>query len=74
MVDPWYDIVICHTSANDAIVMKYQLIEDGLTDGEDFEWRWTGSTWDSATGQHPSQTRFSFREEKVATFYKLKWQ
>ena len=70
----WYDIVVEHTPASLAIDMKNQLIQDGLASGVDFEWRWTGSTWDSAVGYNPSATRFSFRDESMATFYRLKWQ
>lgn len=70
----WHDILVEHTPASRAIDMKNQLIEDGLTQGVDFEWRWTGSTWDSNVGYNPSTTRFSFRDESMATFYRLKWQ
>ena len=70
----WYDVVVKHTPASLAIHMKNNLLQDGLVQGVDFEWRWTGSTWDSTSGVYPAQTRFSFREESVATFYRLKWQ
>lgn len=70
----WHDIVVKHTPASLAIEMKNNLLQDGLVQGVDFEWRWTGSAWDTASGVDPAQTRFSFREESVATFYRLKWQ
>lgn len=70
----WHDIVVEHTPASLAIDMKNQLVEDGLVSGVDFEWRWTGSTWDASVGHNPSATRFSFRDESMATFYRLKWQ
>ena len=72
--ETWHDILVEHTPASRAIDMKNQLIEDGLTQGVDFEWRWTGSQWDADVGHNPSTTRFSFRNESVATFYRLKWQ
>ena len=70
----WHDVVVTHTPAQRAIDLKNEIVSNGLEHGKDFEWRWTGSTWDSMTGQHPSETRFSFREESMATFYRLKWQ
>ena len=70
----WYDVVVKHTHAQRAIEIKNEIIADGLVQGIDFEWRWTGSSWDNMTGSLPSQTKFSFREEKLAVFYKLKWK
>ena len=70
----WYDIVVEHTSASSAIDLKDQLMHDGLVSGVDFEWRWTGSRWDADVGHYPASTRFSFRDESMATFYRLKWQ
>ena len=71
---PWYDIVLKHTSAPQAVDLKNQIVEDGLILDKDFEWRWTQSVWDEMTGVTPSQTKFSFCEEKMAVFYQLKWQ
>lgn len=70
----WHDVVVEHTPAMKAIELKNEIVNDGLVHGIDFEWRWTSSTWDSAVGYNPSATRFSFREESMATFYRLKWQ
>ena len=70
----WHVVVIQPATANRAIELKYQLVDDGLIDGVDFEWRWHGTTWDPSTGMYPSETRFSFRDESIATFYRLKWQ
>lgn len=70
----WYDIVVEHTPAMKAIELKNEIINNGLVHGVDFEWRWTGSTWEAPAGYNPSTTRFSFRDESMATFYRLKWQ
>jgi len=70
----WHDVVIKHTTAPQAIDLKNQIVADGLVHGEDFEWRYTQSAWDTMTGVTPSETKFSFRNQAMATFYKLKWQ
>lgn len=70
----WYNVVIQNVSASRAIEIKDQLIADGLSAGKDFEWWFSQSSWNTMTGATPSQTKFGFREEKLATFYRLKWQ
>ena len=70
-----YKVELENISATDAIALKQELVRTyQLVDGVDFEWRWHGTTWDPSTGMYPSETRFSFRDESIATFYRLKWQ
>mgnify|MGYP003347492055 CR=1 FL=1 len=46
----WYDVVIKHASANSAVDLKNQILNDGLIQGQDFEWRYQQSVWDNMTG------------------------
>ena len=50
----WYDVVIKHASANSAVDLKNQILNDGLIQGQDFEWRYQQSVWDNMTGVSPS--------------------
>lgn len=70
----WHDLVIKHTPAHRAVDLKNQLIEDGLVQGQDFDFAYYQSKWDDMIGEIPSQTKFSFRDQAMATFYQLKWK
>jgi hypothetical protein len=70
----WHDLVIKHTPAHRAVDLKNQLIEDGLVQGQDFDFAYYQSKWDDMIGEIPTQTKFSFRDQAMATFYQLKWQ
>ena len=70
-----FAVVIENVDANQAIDMKNQLLKDGLMINQDFTWhyqqaRWDNFSQDSVVTKH---VRFSFAQEYLAVFYRLKW-
>ena len=63
-------VTIKNATADDAIRLKYQLVQDGLIQGQDFSWAWDNQQ------RHPPVVRvahFDFVNPVLATFYQLKW-
>lgn len=54
--------------ANDALELKYELVNSGLVQDVDFSWMWYAPT---ILGK--SLVEFNFKNPALATFYKLKW-
>jgi hypothetical protein len=69
----WTVVVIEDTTASDAIELKYLLVADGLILDQDFTWTFRQSRYDGFSMGRPSHTAFAFRNESLATFYRLKW-
>ena len=67
-------VTIKNATADDAIRLKYQLVQDGLIQGQDFSWAWDNQQ------RHPPVAypvvrvaHFDFVNPVLATFYQLKW-
>ena len=70
------DIVIQHINVVHAIDLKNQLLDSGLVMNQDFEWEYHHTEYDVSDSSHgviPKHTVFRFQDEKLATFYQLKW-
>jgi hypothetical protein len=57
-------ITVKDATADDGIRLKNLLIQDGLVQGQDFEWAWESMV---------STAHFDFVNPALATFYQLKW-
>jgi hypothetical protein len=66
-------VTVKNATADDAIRLKYQLVQDGLIQEQDFSWTWHPRRWDNMTGDIPGFVKFVFRDSTLATFYQLKW-
>ena len=67
-------VTIKNATADEAIRLKDQLVQDGLIQGQDFSWAWDNQQ------RHPPVTypvarvaHFDFADAALATFYQLKW-
>ena len=67
----WYEIVLENTDAFGGLAMCYQLRDDGLCQGKDFEWEYCPA-YDAQIPKKSVVLRF--RDSALATFYTLKWQ
>lgn len=58
-----------------ALELKAELTRDGLVVNQDYTWLYTPPLWQS--GGHeavtPSSVWFSFEDDRLATFYQLRW-
>jgi hypothetical protein len=61
----WYEIVFENTSAARGIEICYQLRNDGLVQGQDFNWKYI---------PNPKSVVLMFRDQTMTTFYGLKCQ
>ena len=70
-----HTVRIEHLTPAEAIELKNQLLTDGLTIHQDFEWEYYQATYDNDgyTFVNPKQVIFKFSEASLATFYQLKW-
>ena len=57
-------ITIQNATAPDGISFKNRLIQDGLIQGQDFDWAWLPMV---------HTAHFDFADAALATFYQLKW-
>jgi len=68
-------IVLSNVSAQQALDYKKQLDVDGLVTDQDYTWTYRPvkyNDWGMSNGKH-SQVEFEFREDTLASFYRLKW-
>ena len=59
----WYEVVFDNASANRGIEICYELKNDGLVQGVDFDWKYIPS---------PKSVVVMFRLQTMTTFYALK--
>jgi len=68
-------IVLSNISAQQALDYKKQLDTDGLKLDQDYFWSYRPvkyNDWGMSNGEH-SRVEFEFREDMLASFYRLKW-
>jgi hypothetical protein len=61
----WYEVVFENTDANRGIEICYQLRNDGLVQGVDWNWKYIPA---------PKSVTLMFRDQAMTTFYALKCQ
>ena len=68
-------VTIHDISAAQAIEFKYELVSAGLHADIDFFWKYTPSKYSSWSGddQENSLAEYTFVNESMASFYRLKW-
>lgn len=70
-----HKIVLLHSTPDDGVRLKNQLIASGLIINQDFTWSYNRSTYNFG-GQEvvtPRSVTFEFLDAAHATFYQLKW-
>ncbi len=69
------EVIIKKKSANEILEMVKDLRQQGLVQGQDFDFKYQPSVWDNFSGDavHNQHTVFYFYTEKYATFFQLKW-
>ena len=61
----WYEVVFENADANRGIEICYQLRNDGLVQGVDWDWKYIPA---------PKSVVVMFRDQAMTTFYALKCQ
>lgn len=67
------NITIHDRSANEVLEMVKELRQQGLVQGEDFDFAYNQGRWDEMIGEVPKSAIFSFYTEKYATMFALKY-
>lgn len=49
------------------------LRQQGLTQGQEFDFAWHPARWDNMIGDIPSRVEFRFYDDKWAAWFSLKW-
>jgi hypothetical protein len=49
------------------------LQQQGLTQGQEFDFAWHPARWDNMIGDVPSRVEFRFYDDKWAAWFSLKW-
>ena len=70
-----YPLVFEHMNPMRGVELKNLLINDGLVHHYDFEWEYHAPMYDNDgySAVTPRRVSFHFRDEALATWYKLKW-
>jgi hypothetical protein len=69
-------IVILVKNAQQALELKEQILEAGLTLNEDFTWEYRPDPydgWDDSLHAHP-EVRFIFRDPAQETFFRMRFE
>lgn len=67
------DIIIEELDSNEISAIVKQLKEQGYKTGVDFDFAYSPGRWDMMIGIVPRQTKFTFYNSKLATWFALKW-
>ena len=65
-------IIIKDLNSNEISQLVTDLKNEGYKVSIDFDFEYSPRKWDSMTGQIPRQTKFTFYNEKLATWFGLK--
>jgi hypothetical protein len=66
-------VTVKNATADHAIRLKYQLVQDGLIQGQDFSWTWDRPQDHNNWYPVERAAHFDFADAATATFYQLKW-
>ena len=69
------EVIIPDMNANEIMELVKELRQQGLVQGQDFDFKYQPPVWDNFSGHavHERHTVFYFHTEKYATFFQLKW-
>jgi hypothetical protein len=70
-----HKLLLSNISPVRAIELKNELVAAGLVQNQDFIWAYYQAKYNefSVAGVDPSTVIFDFCDQKLATFYQLKW-
>jgi hypothetical protein len=66
-------VVIAKRSAGQIMEIVQELRASGLVQGKDFDFAYYQSRWDEMIGEVPSETVFTFYQDKYSTLFALKY-
>lgn len=68
-------VIVQYVTAPTALELRDQLLDAGLIQNQDFEWAYHPQQFHDMAWQdsEPRHVEFKFRDDKLATFYSLKW-
>jgi len=66
-------VVIAKRSAGQIMEIVQELRASGLVQGVDFDFAYYQSRWDEMIGEVPSETVFTFYQDKYSTLFALKY-
>jgi hypothetical protein len=58
---------------NEVIDIVRSMRANGMVQGKDFDFAYHQSRWDEMIGEIPKNVEFRFYEEKLATWFALRW-
>ncbi len=67
------DVIIKNLSPNDTIDIIRDIRSQGLVQGTDFSFSYYQTKWDDVIGEIPEHTKFTFYQDKWATWFSLKY-
>lgn len=67
------EIKLVNRKVDDVLLMVRELREQGLVQGQDFDFRWVPPRNDWLSEEEPSATSFYFYTEENATLFSLKY-
>jgi hypothetical protein len=66
-------VILNNLSSNEVTDIVRELRNQGLVQGQDFDFSFYQTKWDNMVGEIPKHTKFTFYEDKWATFFSLKY-
>jgi hypothetical protein len=67
------EVKLHNKSAGAVLEIVRELREQGLVQGEDFDFKYNHVNWNPMTGNEPAYSIFYFYTEKFATWFMLKY-
>lgn len=66
-------VELANKTADEVMDIVRELRQQGLVQGNDFDFAYNPARWDDMTGTIESSVKFKFYTEKYATLFTLKW-
>jgi hypothetical protein len=68
-----HEFIVKHKDSNEISQLVSEIKKQGYNIGKDFDFAYSPGRWDYMTGEVPRQTKFTFYNSKLATWFSLKW-
>jgi hypothetical protein len=66
-------IKLLNKDPNEVMDIVRSMRANGMVQGKDFDFAYYQSRWDEMIGEIPKTVEFRFYEEKLATWFALRW-
>jgi hypothetical protein len=66
-------VTIYNKTGNEISLILGELKSHGLVANEHYEFRYFHNTWDYMTGEVPKKCEFTFKDDKLASWFILRW-